>query len=59
MKPFPLLSVSDKKLTKGEREASRIRIDQYYQKKVVALQKYVYKAFNDFHAGKISTFECF
>jgi len=46
MKSFPFLPVSDKKLTKTERKEARARIDQYYQKKLAELQKYIYHRFS-------------
>ncbi|MCE8422562.1 MAG: hypothetical protein J5U17_06755 [Candidatus Methanoperedens sp.] len=57
MKPFPFLPVSDKKLTKTERKEERARIDQYYQKKLAELQKYIYESFGEFYAGKMNVFE--
>ncbi|CAG0955636.1 MAG: hypothetical protein OIN86_06585 [Candidatus Methanoperedens sp.] len=58
MKPFPFLPVSDKKLTKTERKEARARIDQYYQKKLAELQKYIYESFREFYAaGKMNVFE--
>lgn len=57
MKPFPFLPVSDKKLTKTERKEARARIDQYYQKKLAELQKYIYESFEEFCAGKMNVFE--
>jgi hypothetical protein len=57
MKTFPFLPVSDKKLTKTERKEARARIDQYYQKKLAELQKYIYESFREFYAGKMNVFE--
>jgi hypothetical protein len=57
MKTFHSLPVTDKKLTKTERKEARTRIDQYYQKKLAELQKYIYESFEEFYAGKMNVYE--